>query len=58
MPWVEQDFDPEFRQYILDFPRDQRPAIEALIGQYRDEKRIVVFRTRAEAEGYLRSLTE
>ena len=58
LPWIEKEFDPEFRQYILDFPADQRPAIETLIGRYRAEKRIVVFRTRAEAEGYLRSLTE
>ena len=58
MPWVELEFDPEFRQYILDFPTVQRPAIETLIGRYRAEKRIVVFRTRAEADGYLRSLTE
>ena len=58
MPWVEEEFDPEFRQYILDFLTVQRPAIETLIGRYRAEKRIVVFRTRAEAEGYLRSLTE
>ncbi len=56
MPWVEDRFDPEFRQYILDFPRDQRPAIEALIEQYRREKRIVVFRSRAETAMYLRSL--
>ena len=25
MPWIEQEFDPEYRQYILDFPKDQRP---------------------------------
>ena len=53
MPWVEETFDPEFRQYILDFPRDQRPAIENLIEQYRGQKRIVVFRTREEARQYL-----
>ena len=56
MPWVEERFDPDFAQYIRDFPTDQRPAILELIGQYRDEKRIVTFQTRAEGEGYLRSL--
>ena len=58
MPWVEERFDPAFRQYILDFPRDQRPAIEALIARYRDEKRIVVFHTREEAAQYLRGLRQ
>lgn len=56
LPWVEERFDPDFEQYIRDFPTDQRPAILELIGQYRDTKRIVTFRTRAEADGYLRSL--
>jgi len=53
MPWVETSFDPEFRQYILDFPRDQSPVIGDLIAQYRGSRRIVVFRTRAVAQQYL-----
>ena len=58
MPWVERELDPEFRQYILDFARDQRPAIEALKAQYRAQKRIVVFRTREEAARYLQGLRQ
>ena len=27
MPWVEREFDPEFRQYILDFQKNQLPQI-------------------------------
>ena len=56
LPWVEPEFDPVFRQYILDFPRDQRPTIGALIDRYQSEKRIVVFRTRDEATQYLRGM--
>ncbi len=51
LPWTEEEFDPEFRQYILDFPTDQRPAIGELLERCREEKRVVVFRTRAEAAG-------
>ena len=61
MPWIEERFDPEFRQYILDFPRDQLPVIEELIARHRGQKRMIVFRTRTEAEQYLdgmRMLTE
>ena len=61
MPWVEERFDPEFRQYILDFPRDQLPVIEELIARHRGQKRMIVFQTRTEAEQYLdgmRMLTE
>ena len=56
MPWVEREMDPEFEQYILDFPRDQRPPIEALIGQYRDSRRIIRFRSREEAARLLRGI--
>ena len=40
MPWVEQEFDSEFRQYILDFQRDQIPKIYELVEQYRQTRRM------------------
>lgn len=52
MPWVEREFDEEFRQWILDFPRDQRPHIEELLKKYR-EKEVIRFRSRGAAEAYL-----
>lgn len=27
MPWVEHEFDAEFRQYIIDFPTERRPQM-------------------------------
>lgn len=53
MPWVEESFDPEFRQYILDFSRDQRPMVCQLVEQYAATKRIVVFHSREEADAWL-----
>ena len=53
MPWVESSFDDAFRQYILDFPKDQLPAIYDLIGQYRSSRNITVFYTREESETWL-----
>lgn len=53
MPWVEQEFDPEFRQYILDFQTDQLPRIYDLVEQYRETRQITVFRSRAEADRWL-----
>lgn len=55
MPWVEQEFDPEFRQYILDFPKDQLPRIYELIEQYRDSRQITVFQSRDEVDKWLKS---
>ena len=53
LPWIETEFDPEFRQYILDFRRDQLPVIEDLIRRYQASKRIVVFHAREEADVWL-----
>lgn len=55
MPWVEKEFDPEFRQYILDFPKDQLPQIYDLIEKYRDIRRITVFHSREEMDKWLDS---
>ena len=52
MPWVEWEFDEEFRRWIIDFPRDQLPQIYELLGKY-PEKNVILFRRREEAEDYL-----
>lgn len=52
MPWVETEFDGEFRQWIIDFQRDQMPRIEELLERYRG-KAVIRFHSREEAEGYL-----
>ena len=53
MLWVEQEFDPEFRQYIIDFPKDQLPKIYSLIDQYKDKRKITIFRSRDDAEAWM-----
>ena len=52
MPWVEREFDKEFRQWILDFPKDQLPRIYELLEQYRAGREVYVFRRREEADTY------
>lgn len=56
MPWQETELDEEFRQWILDFPRDQLPVIRKLLEKYADERNIVIFQSRQEAELYLEGL--
>ena len=53
LPWVENEFDPEFRQYILDFPKDQLPRLNELAAQYRDIRKITVFHSWEEADAWL-----
>ena len=52
MPWTETEFDPAFRQYILDFPNDQLPVIYGYLAEYRDTRTVTVFRSREEADAW------
>lgn len=53
MPWIEEEFDSEFKQFILDFPIKQMPYIYDLIEKYKNTINIVIFKTRKEADEYL-----
>ena len=35
LPWLETELDEEFRQYIIDFSRDQLPEIYSLLEEYK-----------------------
>ena len=56
MPWTETEFDAEFKQWILDFQKDQTPGIYSLLDKYKANKEIYVFRSREDAENYLQSI--
>ena len=51
MPWVETEFDPEFREFITHFSETRLPNIYALLEKHRD-KTLTVFHSRAECEVY------
>ncbi len=52
MPWVETEFDPEFKAWIENFKRDEMPHVYSLLEKYKD-KDITVFTSREEAEKFL-----
>ena len=52
LPWTEREFDEEFRQWILDFPQNEMPAIYGLIDRFQCEKNIFIFRTRDDINDY------
>ena len=55
MPWVEEEDDQEFLEFIRAFEVESKPRILELIGKYPD-KTVVTFRTREEADGFLAGL--
>lgn len=52
MPWIETEFDAEFKQWILDFPTNQLPQIYALLEKYKENKEIIIFKSRKVADAY------
>ena len=52
MPWIDTELDPKLKQEIEEFPSKNLPYIYELLEKYND-KNIVVFKSRAEADAYL-----
>ena len=55
LPWVETELDPEFRQYIIDFPEQQLPEIRRLIGQAAAGRgiKVITFTSREAADQFI-----
>lgn len=53
LPWTEQAFDPEFRQWIVDFPGTQLPQILRLLERHQSERQTHIFRSREQAGAWL-----
>ncbi len=56
LPWLEKELDPEFESFIKDFSEKSLPKIYELIEKYRDEKGIVIFKSRIEADEYIENI--
>lgn len=52
MPWTETEDDEEFLEFIRNYNTQSRPKVIELLEKYND-KHIIVFRSRAEAEKYV-----
>ena len=55
LPWIEPEFDEEFRQWIVDFPQNSLPKIYELLDTYKDNRKIVIFKSREKADSFLRN---
>lgn len=53
MPWIEDEEDGEFIEFIKNFAKEQRPIIMNLIEKYSD-KHIIIFNSRVEASEYIK----
>ena len=56
MPWIEKELDPEFETYIKGFASDSLPRLYELIEKYGMEKQVVIFKSRKEADDFLKKI--
>ena len=55
MPWTDEELDPEFLQWIIDFPRNIVPEINGLLNDFNGT--VIRFHSRAEADAFIDTLT-
>lgn len=55
MPWIEQELDEEFKQWIIDFPQKELPHVYSLLKKYSD-KDIFVFNSRDDVDRFLEEI--
>jgi len=56
LPWIEKELDSEFANAIKEFSEKSLPKIYELMEKYKDEKTIVIFKSRDEADNYINEI--
>lgn len=56
LPWIEEGEDEEFLKFICNFEQETKPKILSLFEKY-PEKEIYIFKTRQEAEDFIKKAT-
>ena len=52
MPWIEQELDDEFKNFILNFPQNELPRIYELLKKH-SSKTVIIFNSHSQIEEYL-----
>ena len=56
LPWIENKLSVELKTTIEEFPQKHLPRIYELLEKYKTEKQVIVFKSRAEAEEFIRRI--
>lgn len=56
LPWIERELDPEFEGFIKEFSEKSLPKIYGLIEKYKAEKQVIIFKSREEADEFLKNM--
>ena len=58
LPWIETEFDEQFKKFIIDFPKEKLPQIYNLLNLYKNDKKIYIFKSRDEADRYITKIKQ
>ena len=58
MPWIDTELDPKLKAEIEEFGIKNLPAIYALLDKYKDGKTTVIFKSREEADEFIRQIKQ
>lgn len=50
VPWIDTELDPKFKQEIEEFPEKTLPRIYELLDKYKENKQVVIFKSRMQAD--------
>ena len=56
IPWVEDEFDPEFKEWIINWFKNKKPIVLELLEKYKDSKNIIVLHSRKEGDIFVKEL--
>ena len=56
LPWVEEKLDENFKQCIINFTDEKLPQIYKLLDKYKMNHSIFIFKSRDEADNYIRNM--
>ena len=57
LPWIEQKFDENFKQVIMDFSKERLPKIYELLDKYKNNIDINIFHSREDADIFIKKLS-
>lgn len=56
MPWIDYEIDPNLKNEIEKFADENLPTVYALLDKYKDGKEIIIFKSRAQADEFLKNI--
>ena len=56
LAWIEKELDPEFETFIRDFSKTSLPKIYELLEKYKNKVQVTVFKSREEADNYIKEI--